>query len=79
VDEAKVIDRFLLVPDKDSPAFRKPCEGPLHHPPARWEDFSPRLIQFLLPYTPDVRDVTMRGGDFTPNRVVVSLVEAQML
>src|SRR5271166_4965239 len=70
---------MLVVADQQCSAFRQPGQGSLHYPPAGLSSAGPALRATILTDWSDVRHVAMSFGYVMSCRVIVSLVEAQVL
>jgi len=79
LDEAFVVGRLLVIPDEDRAALRQPREGALDHPASRRVTLLTSRVELLLANTADVWDESggLAGG--LAGRVVVGLVQAQVL
>ena len=79
LNEAAVVHGLLVVADQDRPALLQPGEGALDDPAAGGVCLLACLVEFLLTDPADVRDVAAALGRCPPGRVVVGLVEAEVL
>jgi len=79
LDQPQVVLRFRVVPDEDGATFLQPGERPLDHPPAGRVSLASLLVQLLLAYPAYVRDVCVRLRRLAARRVVVALVETEIL
>ncbi len=70
---------MLVVADQQCSAFRQPGQGSLHYPAARLSSSGPALCAMILIDRPDVSHIAMSFCYVMSGRVVVPLVEAQVL
>ena len=77
--ESEVVLCLLVVAYQDRPALAQPRQRALHYPPARWIPLLLVLIQLLLTDSSDMRPVLVISNSLPPSRIVVPLVQAQIL
>src|SRR5580693_8426509 len=70
---------MLVVADQQCSAFRQPGEGSLHYPPAGLSTSGPALHATILTDRTDMGHVAISFCYVMPGRIVVPLVEAQVL
>src|SRR3990172_4777454 len=79
LDEPEVVGWFLVVADEDGAALREPGEGALDDPAAGGAAVPAPLVELLLADAADVRCVAGLLGCTLAARVVVALVQAELL
>src|SRR4051812_10928308 len=79
LDQPQVVLVLLVISHQDPAAFAQPGQCPLHHPPPRL--VNPRAVTrlLLLPDPPNMRRVPRALQRLASGRVVIPLVQAQVL
>ena len=79
LQQSDVVRRLFVVAYQNSTALREPCYSPFHNPPARRIPLAPRTVQLLLADASDVWPIAVSGDGSTTRRIVIPLVQAQVL
>ena len=79
LQQSDVVRRLFVVAYQNSTALGEPCYGPFHNPPARRIPLAPRTVQLLLADASDVWPIAVSGDGSTTRRIVIPLVQAQVL
>ena len=79
LDQAEVIECVLVIANEDCTALGQPAQSALHNPAAWPVLVLPTRDGFFLTDFADVRGITVLGCGLSARRVVVSLVQAQVL
>ena len=79
LQQSDVVRRLFVVAYQNSTALGEPCYSPFHNPPARRIPLAPRTVQLLLADASDVWPIAVSGDGSTTRRIVIPLVQAQVL
>ena len=79
LQQSDVVRRLFVVAYQNSTALGEPCYSPFHNPPARRISLAPRTVQLLLADASDVWPIAVSGDGSTTRRIVIPLVQAQVL
>src|SRR5712691_11710172 len=79
LEESQVVLRPFVIADQEGAAFREPSQRPFDDPTPRGMALFALLVQLLLANAPNVRGVAVCRNGGLPGRIVVALVQTQML